>query len=35
MKKIIAGAFALSLCVVSCKKETKTESSVSSDTLQP
>lgn len=33
MKKIIAGAFALSLCVVSCKKETKTESSVSSDTL--
>ncbi len=33
MKKIIAGAFALSLCLVSCKKETKTESSVSSDTL--
>lgn len=33
MKKMIAGAFALSLCVVSCKKETKTESSVSSDTL--
>ncbi|THV62119.1 hypothetical protein [Chryseobacterium candidae] len=33
MKKTIAGAFALSLCVVSCKKETKTESSVSSDTL--
>ncbi|WP_284462319.1 hypothetical protein [Chryseobacterium sp.] len=33
MKKIIAGAFALSLCVVSCKKETKTESSVSNDTL--
>lgn len=34
MKKIIAGAFALSLFVVSCKKETKTESSVSStDTL--
>jgi len=30
---MIAGAFALSLCVVSCKKETKTESSVSSDTL--
>ncbi|MGN7866880.1 hypothetical protein [Chryseobacterium sp.] len=33
MKKIIAGAFALSLCVISCKKETKTESSVSKDTL--
>ncbi|WP_278352739.1 hypothetical protein [Chryseobacterium gleum] len=34
MKKVIAGAFALSLFVVSCKKETKTESSVStSDTL--
>ncbi len=33
MKKIIAGAFALSLCVVSCKKEVKTESSVSTDTL--
>lgn len=33
MKKIIAGAFALSLCVISCKKEAKTESSVSSDTL--
>ncbi|MEG0928500.1 hypothetical protein [Chryseobacterium sp.] len=33
MKKIIAGAFALSLCVVSCKKETKTEPSVSNDTL--
>lgn len=33
MKKIIAGAFALSLCVVSCKKEAKTESSVSTDTL--
>lgn len=33
MKKIIAGALALSLCVVSCKKETKTESSVSTDTL--
>lgn len=33
MKRIIAGAFALSLCVVSCKKETKTESSVSNDTL--
>ncbi|WP_431612082.1 hypothetical protein [Chryseobacterium sp. 'Rf worker isolate 10'] len=33
MKKIIAGAFALSLFVVSCKKEAKTESSVSSDTL--
>ena len=33
MKKIIAGAFALSLCVVSCKKETKTETSVSTDTL--
>ncbi|KAB1229414.1 hypothetical protein [Chryseobacterium viscerum] len=33
MKKIIAGAFALSLCVVSCKKESKTESSVSTDTL--
>lgn len=30
---MIAGAFALSLCVVSCKKETKTESSISSDTL--
>ncbi|CAM2971266.1 hypothetical protein DRF59_09800 [Chryseobacterium flavum] len=34
MKKVIAGAFALSLFVVSCKKEIKTESSVSStDTL--
>ncbi|MFP3833370.1 hypothetical protein [Chryseobacterium sp. SIMBA_028] len=33
MKKIIAGALALSLCIVSCKKETKTESSVSNDTL--
>ncbi|MDR4952144.1 hypothetical protein REB14_08170 [Chryseobacterium sp. ES2] len=33
MRKIIAGAFALSLCVVSCKKEAKTDSSVSSDTL--
>lgn len=33
MKKIIAGAFALTLCVVSCKKETKTESSTSTDTL--
>ncbi|RXM38181.1 hypothetical protein BOQ62_18635 [Chryseobacterium sp. CH21] len=33
MRKIIAGAFALSLCVVSCKKETKTESSLSTDTL--
>ena len=34
MKKVIAGAFALSLFVVSCKKETKTESSVSTtDTL--
>ncbi|MEJ5052376.1 hypothetical protein WH221_21300 [Chryseobacterium culicis] len=33
MKKVIAGAFALSLCVVSCKKETKTESSTSTDTL--
>lgn len=33
MKKIIAGAFALTLCVVSCKKETKTESSVNGDTL--
>lgn len=35
MKKIIAGALALSLCtaVVSCKKETKTQSSVSTDTL--
>ncbi|WP_454046672.1 hypothetical protein [Chryseobacterium sp. Marseille-Q8038] len=33
MKKVIAGAFALTLCVVSCKKETKTESSTSTDTL--
>lgn len=33
MKRIIAGAFALSLCVVSCKKEAKTESSASTDTL--
>lgn len=33
MKKIIAGAFVLSLCVISCKKETKTESSVNTDTL--
>ncbi len=33
MKKIIACAFALSLFVVSCKKENKTESSVSKDTL--
>lgn len=33
MKKIIAGAFALSLCAISCKKETKTGSSVSTDTL--
>ena len=33
MKKIIAGAFALSLFVVSCKKETKTETSVSKDSL--
>lgn len=35
MKKLIAGAFALSLltAAVSCKKETKTESSVSRDTL--
>ncbi|KAA2217815.1 hypothetical protein [Chryseobacterium sediminis] len=33
MKKMIAGAFALSLCVISCKKEAKTESSVSTDTL--
>lgn len=35
MKKIIAGALALSLCttVVSCKKETKTSSSASTDTL--
>ncbi|UTX48194.1 hypothetical protein [Chryseobacterium sp. MA9] len=33
MKKIIAGAFALSLFVISCKKETKTESSISTDTL--
>lgn len=30
---MIAGAFALSLCVISCKKEAKTESSVSTDTL--
>ncbi|QXU48956.1 hypothetical protein KYG33_19660 [Chryseobacterium sp. D764] len=33
MKKVIAGAFALSLCVISCKKEAKTESSASTDTL--
>ncbi|GAE66488.1 hypothetical protein H3Z85_12735 [Chryseobacterium indologenes] len=35
MKKVIAGALALSLCtaVVSCKKETQTQSSVSTDTL--
>ncbi|TZF94129.1 hypothetical protein FW781_15995 [Chryseobacterium panacisoli] len=33
MKKIIAGAFALSLCVISCKKEAKAESSASTDTL--
>ncbi|RLJ23237.1 hypothetical protein CLU97_4471 [Chryseobacterium sp. 7] len=33
MKKIIAGTFALSLFVISCKKEAKTESSVSTDTL--
>ena len=33
MKKIIVGAFVLSLCVISCKKETKTESSVNTDTL--
>ncbi|WPO90158.1 hypothetical protein [Chryseobacterium sp. HR92] len=33
MKRIIAGVFALSLCVVSCKKEAKTESSASTDTL--
>ncbi|MBB6332786.1 hypothetical protein HNP24_003789 [Chryseobacterium sediminis] len=33
MKKMIAGAFALSLCVISCKKEAKTESSASTDTL--
>jgi len=33
MKKIIAGAFALSLFVVSCKKEAKTESSANTDTL--
>lgn len=30
---MIAGAFALSLCVISCKKEAKTESSASTDTL--
>lgn len=35
MKKLIAGALALSLCTtaVSCKKETNTQSSVSTDTL--
>lgn len=35
MKKVIAGALALSLCtaVVSCKKEPQTQSSVSTDTL--
>ncbi|MGH1520450.1 hypothetical protein [Chryseobacterium sp. JK1] len=33
MKKIIAGAFALSLFVVSCNKEAKTDTSVSKDSL--
>lgn len=35
MKKLIAGALALSVCttIVSCKKETNSQSSVSTDTL--
>lgn len=33
MKKVIAGAFALSLFVIACKKEAKTDSSASTDTL--